>query len=83
VQKPFLIKNMSLASPCISVCQMDEATSYCRGCYRTLEEIAGWGRASRGDQQAVLARLPLRHQAFAFAEAQNNPAVVFKRDVKA
>ncbi|MDH5338586.1 MAG: DUF1289 domain-containing protein, partial [Rubrivivax sp.] len=30
-------------SPCINVCQMDEATGWCRGCLRTIDEIALWG----------------------------------------
>ena len=30
-------------SPCISVCRMDAVTGWCEGCFRTLDEIAGWG----------------------------------------
>ena len=29
-------------SPCNSVCRMDSAGAYCVGCFRTLDEIAGW-----------------------------------------
>ncbi len=32
-----------VASPCISVCVMDRTTGLCRGCLRTLDEIARWG----------------------------------------
>ena len=31
-----------VASPCISVCRMDDATGLCSGCLRTLDEIAAW-----------------------------------------
>jgi predicted Fe-S protein YdhL (DUF1289 family) len=31
-------------SPCISVCRMDPASELCEGCFRTLDEIAAWGR---------------------------------------
>ena len=31
-----------VASPCISVCHMDEATGLCAGCLRTIDEIAAW-----------------------------------------
>jgi predicted Fe-S protein YdhL (DUF1289 family) len=31
-------------SPCLSVCRMDPAKALCEGCFRTLDEIAGWGR---------------------------------------
>jgi predicted Fe-S protein YdhL (DUF1289 family) len=30
-------------SPCIDVCTMDAATGWCRGCLRTIDEIAAWG----------------------------------------
>jgi hypothetical protein len=29
-------------SPCIAVCTMDAASGLCRGCWRTLDEIAAW-----------------------------------------
>lgn len=32
----------NLPSPCISVCRMDAASGLCEGCFRTLDEIAGW-----------------------------------------
>jgi predicted Fe-S protein YdhL (DUF1289 family) len=54
---------------------MDESTGWCRGCYRTLDEIARWGKASLADQSDVLQQLPLRHQSAGFAQAQCNPAV--------
>jgi uncharacterized protein len=31
-------------SPCISVCRMDPVSELCEGCFRTLDEIAAWGR---------------------------------------
>ncbi len=31
-------------SPCIAVCRMDPRTELCLGCFRTLDEIALWGR---------------------------------------
>ncbi len=33
----------TVASPCISVCRMDEASGLCVGCLRTLDEIVAWG----------------------------------------
>jgi len=39
-----LHEKITVASPCVNVCQMDEMTGLCRGCFRTLEEIAGWSR---------------------------------------
>jgi predicted Fe-S protein YdhL (DUF1289 family) len=50
-------------SPCVSVCILDPATGYCRGCWRTIGEIAGWLDMSDDGKRAVLAALPLRKAA--------------------
>ena len=39
---------------------MDPQTGLCRGCARTLEEIARWGEMSAAEREAVLAALPTR-----------------------
>jgi prolyl-tRNA editing enzyme YbaK/EbsC (Cys-tRNA(Pro) deacylase)/predicted Fe-S protein YdhL (DUF1289 family) len=49
-------------SPCISVCQINAATGCCEGCFRTLDEIAGWSVATldakRSLWRAIAQRLP-------------------------
>ncbi len=40
-------------SPCISVCRIDAATGLCEGCFRTLDEIAVWSRASEEEKRAI------------------------------
>ncbi len=47
-------------SPCIQVCQIDTGSGLCRGCLRTLEEIANWSSMGNQEKRSVLARLPLR-----------------------
>jgi uncharacterized protein len=49
-----------IASPCTSVCEMDARSGYCRGCLRTLDEIAAWSVLDPGAKRAVLAALPAR-----------------------
>ncbi|OGA92354.1 MAG: hypothetical protein A3G27_05920 [Betaproteobacteria bacterium RIFCSPLOWO2_12_FULL_66_14] len=49
-----------IASPCTKVCVMDAGTRYCRGCARTIGEIARWGEMSDAERNAVLAQLPAR-----------------------
>ena len=49
-----------VGSPCIDVCVMDEQRGLCRGCQRTLDEIAGWSTYSRGQKLAVLAEIARR-----------------------
>jgi len=49
-------------SPCINVCSLD-AQGYCRGCYRSLEEIASWSAMEPARQRQVLASLEARRPA--------------------
>ena len=46
-----------IESPCISVCVLDDATGYCKGCLRTRSEIAGWSRADAAAKRAILESL--------------------------
>ena len=39
---------------------MDAGNRYCRGCARTIGEIARWGEMSDAERNAVLAQLPAR-----------------------
>ena len=52
-----------IASPCIDVCRMDAGTGLCRGCLRTLDEIAAWGRLSGSMKRRVLADIEARRAA--------------------
>lgn len=47
-------------SPCTKVCRIDPATGWCRGCRRTLEEIADWAMLSAKGKAAILAKLEAR-----------------------
>lgn len=40
-------------SPCINICSLD-SEGYCRGCFRTRDEIAGWIRMGAEQQWAVV-----------------------------
>ena len=46
-----------IESPCNKVCVMNEATGLCRGCHRTLDEIARWGTMSDAERQEVVEKL--------------------------
>lgn len=39
---PFPMPPAAVQSPCINVCRMDDATGWCAGCLRTIDEIAAW-----------------------------------------
>ena len=49
-----------LESPCDSVCVMDQATGWCIGCGRTIDEIVRWGTTDDSDRATVMAALPER-----------------------
>ncbi len=50
----------TVASPCNDICIMDEYSGLCRGCYRTLDEIAKWSSFSNAEKQAVLEKIKER-----------------------
>lgn len=49
-------------SPCIGVCRIDEATGWCAGCLRTLEEITDWGTLVDRDRMILWKRLTQRRR---------------------
>ena len=49
-------------SPCVSICTMDEATGWCQGCLRTLDEIALWSVLDDDDKRAVWVELGQRRE---------------------
>jgi len=50
----------TVASPCVKVCVIHPAAGICVGCYRSLDEIAAWGRLAPSARAAVMAELPGR-----------------------
>jgi predicted Fe-S protein YdhL (DUF1289 family) len=69
-------------SPCISVCRIEDATGYCTGCFRTIDEIAGWGMMSDDRKSAVWEELGRRRAALAPVTAVT-PTVPPPRDMPA
>ena len=47
-------------SPCIGICRIDQATGWCQGCLRTLQEIADWPLLSVREKDALLLSLAER-----------------------
>ena len=50
-------KSTSPSSPCIRLCVIDPASGLCRGCLRTLAEIAAWSTLSEVRRLAIMAEL--------------------------
>ena len=53
----------TIPSPCISVCQVDNATGCCIGCFRSIDEIREWPIMTAEEKTAALARIAERKSA--------------------
>jgi uncharacterized protein len=49
-----------IESPCIGVCVIEPNTDLCEGCFRTLDEVAGWGTSSASERREILDRVEQR-----------------------
>jgi uncharacterized protein len=59
-----------IETPCISVCEIDRPTGLCRGCGRSVPEIAGWSRMTSADRRRIMDELPARKAAHLGAAAR-------------
>ncbi|MCB1478741.1 MAG: DUF1289 domain-containing protein [Tepidamorphaceae bacterium] len=57
---PSPLRAEAVETPCIDVCNMDRARGMCRGCGRTIDEIAGWTQLSAAERSRIMAVLPER-----------------------
>lgn len=49
-----------IKTPCIKVCVVDGESGLCLGCYRRLNEVAGWAKLSDEDRSRIMSELPSR-----------------------
>lgn len=49
-----------IETPCVAVCEIDDTSGLCRGCHRSLVEIAKWGAMSPAERQRIMQSLPER-----------------------
>ncbi len=50
-------------SPCLKICVMEPGSKLCRGCGRTIDEIAAWSTLTGSERQRIMAVLPARLEA--------------------
>lgn len=55
---------VTILTPCTGVCAID-ADDRCRGCARTLDEIAAWSTMTDAERRVVMADLPQRRRPMA------------------
>ena len=51
---------MAIASPCNKICTIDPRSGLCRGCGRTLDEIARWMSLGESERERIMTELPQR-----------------------
>jgi predicted Fe-S protein YdhL (DUF1289 family) len=49
--------NSAPVTPCINVCEMDDRHGLCKGCFRTINEIAAWSGMSDEEKREIMAQL--------------------------
>jgi uncharacterized protein len=49
-----------MESPCVKICLYEPGAGLCRGCGRTLDEIAGWTAMSDAERRRIMDELPTR-----------------------
>ncbi|PRC93729.1 DUF1289 domain-containing protein [Solimicrobium silvestre] len=47
-------------SPCTNICKIDAQTGWCEGCWRTIDEIAGWGSAGEPVKELIMQNIEQR-----------------------
>lgn len=51
----------NLNSPCIAICSLDD-DKMCKGCFRHMDEILQWGKATDTQKTKILARSRARQK---------------------
>ncbi len=60
-----------ISSPCVGICELDDASGFCKGCARTMEEIIAWPDADRRQRLETLRAIgERRRQGFRTLEAK-------------
>ena len=49
-----VVLDNSIPSPCIAVCQIDDASGLCLGCRRSIDEIREWPILSAEEKRRIL-----------------------------
>jgi predicted Fe-S protein YdhL (DUF1289 family) len=50
----------AIETPCVSICEIDRPTGLCRGCGRSVPEIARWSKMTSPERRQIMDQLPAR-----------------------
>jgi uncharacterized protein len=59
-----------IETPCVSICEIDRPTGLCRGCGRSVPEIARWSKMTSPERRQIMDALPERMTARLGAESK-------------
>lgn len=57
-----------METPCVDVCEIERTTGLCRGCKRTVREIASWSSMTDVERRRIMSQLAAREAPPAGAE---------------
>jgi predicted Fe-S protein YdhL (DUF1289 family) len=60
---------LPIKTPCVKICVIDDKSGLCRGCLRTLGEIARWSTMTPDQRDQVMDQLDGRRSLIAPGEA--------------
>jgi len=49
-----------METPCVDICEIDHECGLCRGCGRTIAEIANWASMSSAERRHIMSELAAR-----------------------
>ncbi len=52
-----------METPCVNICEIDRASGLCRGCGRTVAEIASWSSLTSAERRRIMSELADRKAA--------------------
>ncbi|HWV42266.1 DUF1289 domain-containing protein [Pseudorhodoplanes sp.] len=65
----------AIETPCLKICVLEPGSKLCRGCGRTIDEIAGWGTMPGHERRRIMALLPDRIAAMRNAGGHASPVL--------
>lgn len=63
-----------METPCIDICQINQANGFCEGCWRSIAEITAWAKMSPDERRDIMGELPARADAAKAARKASSPA---------
>ena len=67
------IEATPVPSPCTNVCRMNDASGWCEGCFRSIDEIVAWAVLDDAEKRAVWRQLEARRSSKGSSSTEGSP----------